>query len=422
MKTQRNRKSTGRQRGFVWESVNAWNWLFLLAGVASTAFLYQFGWIPKVLTTASLTRRTQLPAAPMNGAWGHLEVTPIELEWPEEFRALELPVPTQIRWFFGKRDCDKLADFLRACEFPARHQASLLNSNAWEIGSGGIWVTPPMDLIREMSPTSRQKVYSVLVRHPENAAHCYPNYCRYKSFEEWFADCELDTEKLEMISRMTYQRRGVTCFSDSEYLQHTLTPEEMRRVSQTLSRTGSLFAKLRITPESDLDAILAYWGTTSRARKVRPLLESLKRLPEGGDLNVTWFFPPVPRLLVYSYPHPTNMIAGKYPDCVWSSLNFFNEVPDDQTFDAGHCATVLKRDYHSVPKAGLFGDIIMFSQQDGTDVVLVHMCVFVADNIVFTKNGYDPKSPWVLMPLEDVLLTYKVENTTSVSVLRRNRR
>lgn len=405
---------SGRKSGKLHWSLNCCNWAFLMAGVVIAAVFYksngQWPWPNR-------------PVPHVAEPWGELVATPIELERPEEFLSLDLPAPRVTRWFFGKRNPEQVVAFLGSCGFSVEQLRRLQPS--FEQTVSGTWLTPPAEWIPVIEPPTRERIYRELARFSENPAHRYPYYCKDSTFEEWFSGCELPADKLQLIETLTYTRGSLLCFSDAEYLQRHFSPEEMRNASRRLSRTRTLFLKLSITPTTDLDALLGYWGTNLRERSVRPLLESLKRLPEGGSLNVSWFFPPVPRLLLYSYPQATNVVAGKFPDCLWTSLNFFKETPDPRMFDDAAVDQVLKTEYRLVPKAGLFGDLILLFERDGPDIVTVHMCVFVADNIVFTKNGYDPRKPWVLMPLDEVMMTYVSDPTASrveVAVFRRLRR
>jgi hypothetical protein len=149
----------------------------------------------------------------------------------------------------------------------------------------------------------------------------------------------------------------------------------------------------------------------------------VKRTPEGSSINVAWFFPPVPRLLLYSYPNPTNTaLWGKAPDCFYSSLNFFNEAADARLIESDVQSQVLHTEYQVVPQADRFGDLILLYEPHGADIKTVHMCVFIAEDIVFTKNGYDFRHPWVLMRLADMMIHYSPEKPLSKLVFRRNRR
>jgi hypothetical protein len=47
------------------------------------------------------------------------------------------------------------------------------------------------------------------------------------------------------------------------------------------------------------------------------------------------------------------------------------------------------------------------------------MCVYVADDVVFTKNGANTIQPWVLMKMSEMLGTYEPERPFEVIVYRR---
>ena len=50
-----------------------------------------------------------------------------------------------------------------------------------------------------------------------------------------------------------------------------------------------------------------------------------------------------------------------------------------------------------------YGDILEFLTAEGN---AVHACVYIADDIVFTKNGEGMIKPWVLMWLSSVQKLY----------------
>jgi len=39
----------------------------------------------------------------------------------------------------------------------------------------------------------------------------------------------------------------------------------------------------------------------------------------------------------------------------------------------------------------------------------IHMCVYIADDVVFTKNGASLVAPWTLMKLPEMLKVYQPE-------------
>ena len=50
--------------------------------------------------------------------------------------------------------------------------------------------------------------------------------------------------------------------------------------------------KLRITPDSDIPALTAYWKGSWRAKDIVPLLQSLTEVPGGATIDVAQLLPP----------------------------------------------------------------------------------------------------------------------------------
>jgi hypothetical protein len=53
-----------------------------------------------------------------------------------------------------------------------------------------------------------------------------------------------------------------------------------------------------------------------------------------------------------------------------------------------------------------YGDVLMFITPDGR---AVHSATYLADDILFTKNGSNLLTPWLLMRLQDLSKLYEVE-------------
>jgi hypothetical protein len=254
----------------------------------------------------------------------------------------------------------------------------------------------------------------------ENGVHRAPFQFRREETIALLTEAGLPPKSIALIEQLTYPRGAAVCFSDLDYLRLTLPPDEMREAVRILTRVPSLLVSLQITPDSDIDALLEYWGTHSPEYKLKPLLESMTRVPGGGELDVSWFFPTIPKSLVHSYPRPARAVAGKYPDCFWTALNFFNETPTGYPLDGDSIRDMLVTEYYHVPKPDKFGDLILFYEPLGEDIFTIHLCVHIADDIVFTKNGYNPRQPWVIAPLKDVILLYGLAPSIQLAFLRRN--
>lgn len=64
-----------------------------------------------------------------------------------------------------------------------------------------------------------------------------------------------------------------------------------------------------------------------------------------------------------------------------------------------------------------FGDILFFLDNATGDAF--HSCVYLADTLVYTKNGRNILSPWVLMTIDDVKKVYLYRGNGRVQGSRR---
>jgi hypothetical protein len=71
---------------------------------------------------------------------------------------------------------------------------------------------------------------------------------------------------------------------------------------------------------------------------------------------------------------------------------------------------VLDRDYYTILEPSQLGDLVLLTTENKT---VIHAAAYVADDLVFTKNGEDFRQPWVLMHMPDMLETYAVKYPTS---------
>jgi hypothetical protein len=194
---------------------------------------------------------------------------------------------------------------------------------------------------------------------------------------------------------------------------HTL--EERRRFAQMVHRKVTVLAKLVIDESSDIDAMVAYWDYPGRPKGLRSLLESVSRVEGGGELDISHMLPPFARERLYTFPRPSEENPAARHDCVWTSLNFFSEIPDDRFTDPQVAHQIMARDYVRVDQPAM-GDIVVLTDPRAQSV---HFAVHLADDLYFTKNGSDRMQPW--MTLDDLLSFYtlRVAKPLEVSYFHR---
>lgn len=373
---------------------------------------------------AKPTTKVQALAQPIQARatapWGNLEETSFALERPDEYLHQREP-SEEIRWFFDGVSRSQLIELIRTSGFTEQQQASLLDESRWQTSSNGIVVRPELNVVRDIPEASRQRLYSVLAQSPENLLQRFPFTFRGTA-EDLLAGTGLPEARLHDFEKMIYHQGDVSLFADLRCLQLTCSKEEVESLIRRLTRVQSLFVNLRIDERSDVPSLIQYWARAERRADVKLLLESMARVPGGTSVNVSQFMPPLPRSLLYSFPHAEGpALSPPNLDCVWSSMNFFNKQPDNRFLNPAFVAQVLDSQYHPVSKPESFGDIIMFYKAEPSgQAKLVHMCVFIADDVVFTKNGGDIYQPWVLMRLPDVRALFANQPGLQTAFFRSN--
>ena len=359
-----------------------------------------------------------IPAA--NGAttapWGKIEYVPIALDRPEDYFTNDLKEAARTVWVFRNHTEQQLGALFASLNLEVSAQSSLTNRSNWEKLPRAIRLFPPPEVVISLSPDTRRQLYELLAYNPENWAQVMPFRFRANGFDEWFANCGLPKPKIDLVRKLTYTERGNLCFADAAAFSQLSTAEETRCLVKSLWRVSTFVMKVRVDPNTDVEELMKYWGTFRTGRAYKPLIESMSRVPEGSTLNVSYFLPPFARLRLYTYPDPgdTNIIRQ---DCFWSSMNFFNAAPDNGFFNPQHTRRILKADYARIADGSRrFGDLLLLL---GTNELALHMCVYLADDVVFTKNGANVQQPWVLMRLPEMLSHYEAEQPYQIVVYRR---
>jgi hypothetical protein len=206
------------------------------------------------------------------------------------------------------------------------------------------------------------------------------------------------------------------CFADAPVFAQLSTPEETKALVKCLWRVSTFVMKIRVDPATDVNALMKYWGRFGAGKAYKPLIESISRVQAGSAINVSYFLPPFARLRLYTYPHPrdTNILRQ---DCFWTAMNFFNSTPDNGFFHSDYTQKVLAMDYTRLRDASRqFGDLLLLL---GKDNQALHMCVYLADDVVFTKNGANTQQPWVLMRISEMLGEYEKDKPFEIIAYRR---
>lgn len=348
--------------------------------------------------------------------WGQLVSTKVLLNRPAESFPVIAPPRQAIRWFFKNYSRERLTSLVNACDLTAPQKAMLLEPARGEVRLDGYFLTPPLEAVRDMSALARKQLYSVLGQSAEN--HYQRNPFRYSpgQLEENLALSKLAPATIKLILKLTYLEGNSTCFGDSSLLEQLLSSEELALSARALSQTATFLLSLQVNSGTDIEALLKYWCRNGRGQALKPMLKSMVNVPGGTSISIVNFLPPFARVRLHTFPNPAVDHTPVPPDCFWTAMNFFNQEPDDRFFNPDHTRKVLATEYDRVSGEREFGDLILLHTADG---FALHMCVYIEDDFVFTKNGAGPFQPWVFQKMSEMIAQYPSEKPLQLAVYRR---
>ena len=352
------------------------------------------------------------------GPWGDLEYVPIVLETPDEFLSVTRQANYQSLWTFQHFSPAQLHSLFRGAGLAPEEEAWLQDEHHWQASTNGVVVSPPPELVQSLNRSAREKIYNTLAQCGGNALHEMPMTHRLAGFDDWFKHSGLSPNTIAMTKSLLYQRGNAWCLSDWPVLLRQIeSPAEQHRLLKTVSRQSTLLGRIRVHRDTDVEKLVSYWGRGGRSKDIRALLESLTRVEDGATLDIVHLLPRFARARLYTYPFPANSPSTRTPNCFWTSMNFFsNQNPTDRFHDPETMLKVLEKDYFPVEESYLLGDVLLLSKPDGS---LVHAAVFIADDVVLTKNGAHHTQPWMLAQMDDLAASYPSVTPLKMRAFRR---
>jgi hypothetical protein len=299
-------------------------------------------------------------------------------------------------------------DLLREADVPPAMRDALVQPEGVRIGEQGVEVVPSLSWLLELSAAARQQLYRRLGQIPVNAGAF--TYLHKATLEERFAESGVAGQTLDIFHRLCAEDGDYLVFTGLETMLAELPMYEERvRFLKALTRQKTMLLQLHVGPESDLTALANYWGKGSGTTDVRTKLQSFAGVRGGAWIDVMLLLPPLPQQEIYSYPiSRENTEGGSAPvhDCHWTSLNFFRETPDPAFSDPKIVLEQFQHEYRPAVGDPQYGDLVLLAKPDGT---LLHSAIYLADDIVFTKNGSTIIHPWMLSTTADLLKRYSFQ-------------
>jgi hypothetical protein len=368
--------------------------------------------------TGDTSQKSVFEATP--GPWGRLQCAYVYLEAPKSLiEGFPLPSPTP-RWTFPIAMLPQLPALFARAGLSQALIDSILQPQKIVKDDNLVHVLPPLQELENLSPESRAIIYTELANYPENEYHVDPVLIIGTSVDEWYRGSKLRPELIQKIKQLSYMRGETIAFSDiPALLNYAQSDSEARTIFKACTRTRNLMVRLMLDKTSHADEIIKYWsfGVGIRRKDLEPLIQSIIELDGVDDLGISHLLPALARKLLYTYPGLDMAKHGVMPDCHWTSLNFFNYEPHEYLLDARLATSQVLENFIPVEPPYQYADVLFFLYNTTGDAF--HSCVHLADNIVFTKNGRNILSPWVIMRLEDVKKVYLYKGNSRVQGFRR---
>jgi hypothetical protein len=348
--------------------------------------------------------------------WGQLVQRDIDLQRPEEYAAYETDTNRVETWTFEGMNPGAVRALMQSSGLAADQIGRALSPACLVYTNSSTVVTPDRDLVFSLLPDTRAKLYAVLARSSANPLMQFPFCFPGASFDSQFDKSRISAATVTLLEKTLYQRGGIQRFSDLETVLRCI-PDETERLQtvEALSHVSAILLGVRVWPDTDIDKLINYWSAPGvRQMDLRPFLDSLKREPEGSAASILYFLPPFARSRLYTYPLPSQA-GDPAVDCHWTTMNFFNETPDNRFSEPKYTVDYLQAHYYRIAKPGRYGDRIFLLNKKGE---AIHSAVFLADDIVFTKNGNNAAQPWMLMHLKDLVAAYTTDCAPEIAVYR----
>jgi hypothetical protein len=338
------------------------------------------------------------------GPWGNITAQPILLEAPASLLSVNFRLGDG-RWYFQARTPEEVGAFLRNAGLTSEQIAQIVpRLQSVSEREGLLAATPPEALVRELSTDVRSTLYDKMALVPENFAQVEPFRTTELHLKAYLDPDKLSPELIAEVKGLMWRRGSGLFFSDYNIVADKISSPAVKiALLKQLTHKSSVILNLEVPADAEaVDKLADYYGVNGRRDKIEPLLHALSD-SGGGNLGLANMLPAFARARIYRFPDP---LPGKdiSPDCHWTTFNFFSRnQPDDSLNDAATVGKVLGENYHAVNGEPQFGDVVLLTLPDGSSI---HSATYIADNIVFTKNGPSLASPFIFSTIEDMLAFY----------------
>ncbi|MCB1230639.1 MAG: hypothetical protein KDN19_10255 [Verrucomicrobiae bacterium] len=387
--------------------------------------------IPRSLLCLSLVAfATAANASPLQlgkvGPWGQLESYEIVLEPADQLIREPLYTYPPLIWAFPPDwDLERIGHFLTRSGIAPAEVAAMLESGTVKHHVNATTLLPTARAIIDLNPQQRAALYAEFSKWGINPFQTAPFSLGGDNVSSLaaLATHPFPEDFLKFADKFVFEGSPRNLLSDYPLLCTELPDEVAVRIrfAKLLLRSRALMVRLRIPEGTSLDEVRKYWTLDGKIESSLPALNAAFPTDDPAaapPLDLVHLLPPLPRQLLYTYS-PVALAVGEFrPDCFWSSLNFFEEDFSQRYLDP-IVGELLGSEWIPVEKPYRFGDLILIKELRSGDAV--HACNYLADDLVFTKNGKSFLRPWLIQPISEVEKTYSVDGFHQTAVYRHRR-
>ena len=358
-----------------------------------------------------------IPAAGA-GPWGQLEYLPIVISPPSEYVSeTDVDLSGTVVWHFPNVGSAGLSAALREIGLAASLIAKLESMARANVSLPGMSIYPSKALVLGLSSEMRAKLYLKLCEHEQNGDHRNQFLFRGDSPDQWFAGSAVSPEVRKLVEPLIYRHRNFMYFADMRTIASSLSSRNERlALLRVLRREATFLVHIKVSEKSDIEALVRYWSRGGRVQDIRPILESLVQRGGEQSINITHLLPPLARRKLYTYPARSLTDMTIRRDCHWTSLNLFNEIPNDKFSAPSVFASEIKENFYRIHGNLQLGDIAVVLDKKAR---VLHSATYIADDVFFHRCGGDSSAPWALTKGEDLPDFYPGRGKVTVSYYRR---
>jgi hypothetical protein len=348
----------------------------------------------------------------VDGPWGRLQYYPVHLAVPARYLQTLEPRLGDIEWVFPQRSPQQVVGFLR--KTGARDLGTAIK---YRFDGKDVTLFPSTAFVEALTREQRGLIAHELAQDPRNGAYHNPAVIDVEDPRAWFREAGLSESDARSMAELCYLRDGVLVFSDLPVMLAKQSDQEGRmRVTRAFTRTRGVIARLHAPHETNLDSVVEYWSAGHKRKNLATLLESVLNAREAHFIDIVHLLPPIPRMLAYTYPEIEESMHHERRDCHWTCLNFFRSVPGPVYRSTRIRTDALFSRLDRVNVEPTFGDVLVLTDE-GSGAVL-HSMVYIAADLVFTKNGNSIYNPWLLMRYQNVVSRYSLDGNVLTSIWR----